>query len=70
VTPLGALARAWGGKADAKRLAALLVVSTPKTKAEDRLRQALKNWTGAAQIKKRSEKDEAAAFLADAKSRR
>lgn len=63
---LGALARAWGSKADAKRLAALLVVSTPKTKAEDRLRVTLKKWTGAAQIKKRSEKIEAAAFLADA----
>lgn len=65
---LGAVARAWGSKADAKRLATLLVVSTPKTKAEARLRLALTRWTKAdsAQIKKKSESAGATEFFNDA----
>lgn len=63
---LGALAQEWGRRADARRLADFLVVATPETKTEARLRAALTRWTGAAQIKKTSEKDAAIAFFEDA----
>lgn len=63
---LGALAQEWGRKANAGRLAALLVISTPEMKTEARLRMALTRWTGAAQIKKTSGKDAATAFFEDA----
>jgi len=63
---LGALARAWVASAKADDLAVLLVVSTPKSKTEARLRESLKSWTESAQIQKTKEKASAGAFFADA----
>ncbi|MEQ1918495.1 MAG: hypothetical protein ABL955_04795 [Elusimicrobiota bacterium] len=63
---LDALARDWGRTADAKRLAVLLVVSTPKTRTEIRLRAMLADWTGVAQIKNKSESHRARDFFMDA----
>lgn len=63
---LGAVAREWGSKTDAGRVAVLLVVSTPDSGADARLRLLLAAWTAGAQIKKESAGSAATAFFADA----
>lgn len=51
---LGRLARGWAEKAESRRLAALLIASTPASPSEARLRAALVAWTAGLQIQRTS----------------
>ena len=63
---MSVLARDWAKKADARKLAVLVLVSTPHTPPQQRLRGALSSWTGKNQIKAQQEKESARAFFFDA----
>lgn len=62
---LGAVARAWAGKAEKRRVAALAAAAVPGSTVEARLAQALSKWTKGARISAESE-GVAAAFLENA----
>lgn len=62
---LGAVARAWAGKAEKRRVAALAAAAVPGSTVEARLAQALSRWTKDARISAENENG-AAAFLENA----